>query len=210
MRHSSRAGEEGASTAFLALDTKENEKQRTRRGRHYRAHGNSNSDARPTDVALTHKVPRTSAKNPPTKQPSLLPKTPVHPLAHQVPNRTPPLTWPTPSGALEDTYDMQNIHHIHEKRKTNTQTQTTPKRQGERKSVGGNGGQSREGRRKILGFPRKRGNAQGNAGMPEGTRERSRECGNARGNAGTLQGTLGARERDGRFRMNISGFTFPA
>ena len=43
-----------------------------------------------------------------------------------------------------------------------------------------------------------------------GTRECLRECGNARGNAGTLQGTLGARERDGRLRMNISGFIFPS
>ena len=72
MRHSNRAGEEGASTAFLALDIEENEKQRTRRGRHYCAPRNSNFDARPTDAAFTRKVPRTSAKNPPTKQPSLL------------------------------------------------------------------------------------------------------------------------------------------
>ena len=103
------------------------------------------------------------------------PKTPAYPLAYQVPNRTPPSTWPTPSGAFEDTYDMQNIHHIHEKRKTNRQTQTMPKRQGRRKSVGGNGKQSREGRKKTLGFPGERGNARGNARMPEGTRELSRE-----------------------------------
>ena len=66
------------------------------------------------------------------------------------------------------------------------QTQTTPKRQRERKSVGGNGRQSREGRRKTLGFPGER-DAGGNAGTPEGTRELSRECwkhGNAIGGLG--------------------------
>ena len=36
------------------------------------------------------------------------------------------------------------------------------------------------------------------------------KCLRERRNAGTLEGMLGARERDGRLRMNISGFMFPS
>ena len=199
MRHSSRAGEEGASTAFLALDTEENEKQRTRRGRHYRAHGNSNSNAnaRPTDAALTRKVPRTSAKNPPTKQPSLSVEN------SRAPSR-PPSAEQDPSLDLANSQWRPRRHVRHAKHTPHIR---------EEKNKHANTNNAKAARREEERGRKWRTVAGGKEENPRvswGTRERSRERGNARGNAGTLQGTLGARKRNGRLRMNISRFAFPS
>ena len=173
MRHSNRAREEGASTAFLALDLEENEKQRTQRGRHYRAHGNSNCDTRPIDAALTRKVPCTSAKNPPTKQPSLSAEN----------SRAPPRP---PSAEQDPSLDLANSqwrpqrhvrhakHTPHTREEKNKHANTNNAEAAEREEERG---------RKWRTIA---GGKEENPRVSWGMREHSRECGNARGNAGTL------------------------
>ena len=176
MWHSSRAGEEGASTAFLALDLEENKKQRTRRGRHYRAYGNSNSDARPTDAALTRKVPRTSAKNPPTKQPSLSAKN----------SRAPPRP---PSAKQDPSLDLANSQwrprrHVRHAKHT-PHTREEKNKHANTNNAEATGREEERGRkwRTVVGGKEE------NPRVSWGMRERSRERGNARGNVGTLEGT---------------------
>ena len=175
MRHSSRAGEEGASTAFLALDTEEIEKQRTRRGRHYRAHGNSNSDARPTDAALTRKVPHTSTKNPPTKQPSLSAEN------SRAPPR-PPSAEQNPSLDLANSQWRPRRHVRHAKHTPHTREEKNKHANTNNAKVAGR--EEERGRK----WRTVAGGKEENPRVSWGTRnaERSRERGNSPGNAGSM------------------------